>query len=71
MKGNQKMKNKIIPIITAMVLMIMAFFICKTHLNRHSWLPLNEISDVSIVDDGVIIIVLQDGNHYALEADGE
>ena len=36
------MKNKIIPIITAMVLIIMAFF-----------------------------IVLQDGNHYALEADGE
>ena len=65
------MKSKIIPIITAMVLIIMAFFIGKTQPNRHSWLPLNEISDVSIVDDGVIIIVLQDGNHYALEADGE
>lgn len=65
------MKNKIIPIITAMVLIIMAFFIGKTQPNRHSYLPLNEINNVSIVDDGVIIIVLEDGNHYALEADGE
>lgn len=44
------MKNKII-LITAMVLIIMAFFIGKTQPNRHSYLPLNEISDVSIVDD--------------------
>lgn len=65
------MKNKIILIITAMVLIIMAFFIGKTQPNRHNYLPLDEISDVSIVDDGVIIIVLQDGNHYALQADGE
>ena len=65
------MKRKILYIITTSALVMSAFFIGKTQPNRHSWLPLNEISDVSIVDDGVIIIVLQDGNHYALEADGE
>ena len=43
----------------------------KRNPSKYSYLPLNEISDVSIVDDNVIIIVLQDGNHYALQADGE
>lgn len=63
------MKKKILITIASIAIILASFFAGRELPNRHNYLPLNEISKVSIVDDNVIIIVLENGHHYALEVD--
>ena len=63
------MKTGILTIIATIAIILASFIAGREVPNRHNYLPLNEINKVSIVDDNVIIIVLENGHHYALEAD--
>lgn len=63
------MKKKILVTIASIAIILASFFAGRELPNRHNYLSLNEINKVSIVDDNVIIIVLDNGHHYALEAD--